>query len=59
MLTEQDVHCREGTIAYNRIQVFIMFGAMVMKLCKAMPINTETTRGREGGELVNKGTQPE
>ena len=26
-----------------------MFGATVMKLCKAMPIDTETTRGREGG----------
>ena len=36
-----------------------MFGATVMKLCKAMPIDTETTCGREGGELVNKGTQPE
>ena len=36
-----------------------MFGAMVMKLCKAMPIDTETTNEREGGELVNRGTQPE
>ena len=34
--------------------MFITFGATVMKLCKAMPIETETTRGREGGELVTK-----
>ena len=37
----------------------MLFGATVMKLCKAMPIETGTTRGMEGGELVNKGTQPE
>ena len=36
-----------------------MFGATVMKLCKAMRIDTETTHGREGGELVTRGTQPE
>ena len=39
--------------------MFITFGATVMKLCKAMPIESETTRGREGGELVKKGTQLE
>ena len=36
-----------------------MFGATVMKPCEAMPIDTEITRGREGGELVNRGTQLE
>jgi len=36
-----------------------MFGATVTKLCEAVPIDTETTHGREGGELVNRGTQLE
>ena len=26
-----------------------MFGATVMTLCEAVPIDTETTHGREGG----------
>jgi len=34
-----------------------MFGATVMKPCEAMPIDAETTHGREGGELVNRGNR--
>ena len=36
-----------------------MFEATVMTLYEAVPIDTETTHGREGGELVNRGTQLE
>jgi len=36
-----------------------MFGATVMKLWEAMPIDTETTHGREGGERVDRGAQLE
>ena len=36
-----------------------MFGTTVMKLCEAMPIDNEATHEREGGELVNSGTQLE